>query len=52
MEKLSIELTKEQWEEVYQWFLVIKEEHNLEPFEEEAAEKIKQSLINKFGSFR
>ena len=52
MEKFSIELTKEQWEEIYQWYLVIKEEHNLKPFEEEAAEKISRTLIEKFGSFR
>lgn len=46
------ELTKEQWEEAYQWFLVVKDDYRMEKFEIEAGEKIAQTLIEKYGTFR
>lgn len=51
-EVLSVSLTKEQWEQVYQWYLVTSDDYRIEPFEKEAAEKIAKSLIGRFGSFR
>jgi len=51
-ELVSITLTKEQWEEIYQWYLVTKEDYRIEDFEEKAAQKIASALIKKFGTFR
>lgn len=52
LDLISIELTKEQWEEVYQWFLVVKDDYRMEEFEIEAGKKIAQTLKNKYGTFR
>jgi len=51
-ELVSITLTKEQWEEIYQWYLVTKEDYRIEDFEVKAARKIASTLIKKFGTFR
>lgn len=50
-DQISISLTKEQWEEIYQWYLFSDSEFNLNDFEHDAARKIAQTLINKYGSF-
>ena len=37
---INIELTKKQWEEIYQWYLCVKDEYRAEGFEIKAAKKI------------
>jgi hypothetical protein len=51
MDKVSIELTKQQWEEIYQWYLIVKDDYRMEESAVEAGEKIKRILIAKFGRF-
>ncbi|WP_299090369.1 hypothetical protein [uncultured Metabacillus sp.] len=51
-EIISIEFTKEQWEEIYQWYLVVKDDFRMEDFAIEAGEKIAKTLIDKYGTFR
>lgn len=41
---IAIELTKEQWEEVYQLYLCIKDEYRVEDFEKDAAKTICESI--------
>lgn len=48
---ISITLTKEQWEEIYQWYFTVKSEYALYDFEHEAAKKIADTLIEKYGHF-
>ena len=48
----SIPFTKEQWEQIYQWYLVTKDDYRMEDFEVEAGEKIADTLKNKYGTFR
>jgi uncharacterized Zn finger protein len=50
-ELISITLTKEQWEEICQWYLIIDSEYNLKDREHEAANKIANTLIEKYGYF-
>lgn len=50
MDEISITLTREQWEEVYQWYLCIKDEYRIEDFEREAAKKICEAIYG-VGSF-
>lgn len=49
---MTITLTKEQWEEVYQWYLVANEEYYMQEIEHAAAKHIASTLKNKYGSFR
>lgn len=51
-ELTSISFTKEQWEEIYQWYLVTKDDCKMEEFEIEAGEKIAKTLKHKYGTFR
>lgn len=50
-EMISISLSKEQWEEVYQWYLCIKDEYRIEDFEKEAAKQICEAIYGK-GTFK
>ncbi|MED4883081.1 hypothetical protein [Bacillus smithii] len=43
---VSISLTREQWEEIYQWYVFNDCEFTLSDFEHEAAQKIKETLNN------
>jgi hypothetical protein len=49
-ENISIKLTREQWEEVYQWYLCVKSDYRIEDFERDAAKKICETLYGK-GTF-
>jgi len=49
--KVMIYFTKEQLEEMYQWYLLVGEEYSLEDFEIEIGEKIRSTLIELFGGF-
>jgi hypothetical protein len=49
---ITIELTKEQWEEVYQWYIIAKDECRMEEFEIEVGEKIAKTLKDKYGTFK
>jgi hypothetical protein len=51
VDNISIELTKQQWEEIYQWYLIVKDDYRIENFGIAAGEKIAQTLINKYGKF-
>jgi len=49
---ICIELTKEQWEEIYQWYLIVDSNFRIRDFEYEAATKIANTLKSMYGSFR
>lgn len=49
---VSMEFAKEEWEDIYQWFLVVKTDYRVESREMLIGEKIKSTLVEKFGSFK
>ena len=48
---ISIKLTKDQWEEVYQWYLCVKNDYRIEEFEKNAAKTICESIFGE-NSFK
>lgn len=51
-ELTSMEFTKEEWEDIYQWYLVVETDYSTELRETKIGEKIKNMLIEKYGDFK